>query len=576
MPNKKNKTPSPSRMEIDSGSDMEVDSVLATYLETTDRLTRWRSYFDQLVHVAIQISKSLHAKPVEGQEEIPVETIYSGLIATETSGSSSIQRLEQKLLAEKYSIFRLPACVFYDFLDAVFGMDASNVASSNPTISQREVHMLHVLEKASPKAKEYIGVWIESSYVKDGFDSFTRSFPNYEAAAAEYQNLQKMYASSSLDHLDMGWQIGVERGLRTGSMSLGFTCAMNCVDCLDFLIRHKLIHAEGYDGYGFSWLDGAIRAQKQDVFLYLLDKLEKNQFYNYPSVQHLRFKHTTYDAKMAIFRIVARENWTWAVMHLLGGFIKEGKVKKLPEYIDQPTKALLLRFVDERTAEALRKGGYDLSDVSFPVPAEEQSPFHVVALHNPHGQSIISWLYINTQVEVGAVNFKGKDALQIAASGNRPECIQWLCGHLDPLKIWERPSDGRFLVNEYTGCALELAARNMTNVSVFETMMNCVGDDAFEDFDLPLSLYKAVFAGLYHFTTKSSHIPPAATEAAYEVSILKSNVIKARLTPKWLQSAEMEEAMSCVWRYGFSNLAGSVSSFSNADLDRQAARRNVM
>lgn len=574
MPPKKNKKYSPSRMDIDSESDIDFDSDLNIYLETADRLIRWRSYFDQLVLMAHQISKSIHANPVGTGEEIPVGTIYSALLETETSGSSSIQRLEQKLLAEKYSIYRLPACIFYDFLDAIFGLDASNVASSNPTILQRDVHVLHVLEKSSRKAKEYIDVWVETSYVKDAFDSFTRSFPNYESAAIEYRNVQKLYGSS-LDHRDLSWQMGVERGLQRGSISLGVSCAMNCVDCLDFIIRHELIHAEGYDGNGFSWLEGAIRGRKQDVFIYLIDKLEKKQFFNFHSVHHLRLKQISYDAKMSVFRFVARESWGWAVMYLLWRFIKTKKERRLTEYIDESTKALLLRFVDPATAEALRKGGYNVAGVSFPAPAEEQTAFHVAALHNPH-EHIMSWLLLNSNADVGAQNFKGKDTLQIAASGSNPESIQWLCGHLDPLKIWERPSGGRFLVNEYTGCALELAALNMTNVSVFETMMNCVGDDAFEDLDLPLSLYKAILTGLHDYTTRGSPIPIAATDAAHEVAISKSNVIKARLSSKWLSSLQMEEAMCCVWRYGFSNLAGSMSSFSNADIERQAARRDGM
>ncbi|KAJ5736971.1 uncharacterized protein N7483_002096 [Penicillium malachiteum] len=579
----------PAEMELDSDDRSTPDGAITSLTLTPKRLRRWNSYFNELVEIARELKFGIMVSD-DGKvkrEHDPDNT--DGPVTHELHKTLyNTEKLERKLRAEvqrdiahRYSIFSpcLGLDIFCSLLDRIVGCEIE-IESPNPNLLQRDIHLIHILESASDVANYCVAEWMKCPHVLQAFDSYIRAFPDYEKASAEFTNRLQHWKGATIQDLDtndLDWQLGMGRGLAHGLTSLAFDCASNCAHCLDFLIRHDIIKLQGYDGYGFNWVEAAIRAKNPAVLTYLLEKMSEDEFFNYTNVHHIRLNNHRFTAKMAVLRLVTRTNWEWACELLIKKLIKDRKGKKMAEYVDNPTRALLNRFLSPEIAEKLRKNKFSIANICKRELCEEKTAWHIAALYNPHGDAYMTWLLVNSSHEVAEKNFKGKDTLHIAAAGNNPACIRWLCGQLDPLKVWDRPTDMKSgsksaLLNEYAGCALELAARNMTNLSVFETMVDCVEDEAFEEFELTGYLFKAICYGLRDYMENPAPDSRLSVTQATDIAKSKCEIIMERLPDKWIGSPTFDEVLAIASQCGFVDIAGRMVHFSESIKARAAAR----
>ncbi|KAJ6021076.1 hypothetical protein N7540_006580 [Penicillium herquei] len=556
---------------------------------TPKRLRRWGAYFNELVEIARELKFGIMVSDSDGKikkEHDPANTIGPGVhelhkVLYNTEKLEKQPRdVVQREVAHRYPLFSLDSDTFCRVLDRIIGCEIEEIESSNPNLLQRDVHLIHILESATAGTKYHIEMYMDCLHVKGVFESYIRGFPNCKGASAEFTDRLQHWKGATVqdvDTNDLDWQLGMGRGLPHGRTSLAFDCASNCAHCLDFLIRHDVVKLQGYDGYGFNWVEAAIRAKNPAVLTYLLEKMSNDEFFNYTNIHHIRLGDHRFTAKMAVLRLVTRTNWGWACELLIKKLIKDGKGKKIAEYVDNPTRALLNRFLSPETAEKLRKNKFTIANIYKREGCEEKTSWHIAALYNPHGDAYMNWLLVNSHYGVAENNFKGKNTLFIAAAGNNPACIRWLCGHLDPLKVWDRPTDMKSgskspLFNEYTGCALEIAARNMTNLSVFDAMMDCVEDEAFEEFELTGYLFKAICYGLRDYMENPTLESRLSVTQAADIAKSKCEIIMVRLPHKWLVSPTFDESLAIASRCGFVDIAGRMSNFSESIQARAAAR----
>ncbi|KAJ5710148.1 hypothetical protein N7493_009740 [Penicillium malachiteum] len=584
-------------MEAEVGMEAELDEdqlEWAAGIPSTlrpKRLKRWDAYFNEVVEIARELRFGIMASGPDGKikrEHDPENTLGPGvhelhkvLYNTEKL-ERQVRDMEQREIAHRYPLFSLDGDTFYRVLDRIVGFEAEP-ESSNPNLLQRDIHLIHILESATSGAKECVSAWAQVPWVIKAFESYIRGFTDYKDASEEFMDRVKLWKCASLKDLDMNdldWQLGLGRGLPYGRTSLAFDCASNCAHCLDFLIRHNFVKLQGYDGYGFNWVEAAIRAQNPAVLTYLLEKMSEDEFFNYTNIHHIRVPDPRFTGKMAVLRLATRTNWAFGCDYLINRLIKLGKGKRIAEYVDNPTRALLNRFLNPEVAEKLRKNKFNIATFYKLEPHEQKTSWHTAALYNPHGEAYMNWLQAHARHGPAEPNFKGKNTLHIAAAGNNPACIRWLCKHpaLDPLEVWNRPTDIKSgskspLFNEYTGCALEIAARNMTNLSVFETMMDCVEDEAFEEFELTGYLFKAICFGLRDYMDNPPPDSRLSVTQAADIAKSKCDLIMQRLPDKWIGSSTFDDTLAIASQCGFVDMAAKMVHFSESIKSRAAARR---
>lgn len=400
---------------------------------------------------------------------------------------------------------QIPANILISVLDRLFF-----IGTEYPHLTCSGIHSLHILRSSCKEICDIVHLWLE----RDEVQRFLRRIKNDFLIRGPIQQSRKNADS-----------FGVPR-----ESTLPYETAANCVDCLKFLVEHRLVDIAYYDETGRNYLHAAIDNNNNDCLQYLLDNMtpaevdqttdvDLSRLCGHPLVQ-LAEKRNQRGFEISLHRLLGHYN-------------------PADLFTDNEFKLKLCAFISPEFAEQLF-----VMDLNVGNAKDElgRTSWHAAARGNPYGEDFMIWLLSRAGTEPSIRDHQGNNALMHAAQGNRVTSIQWLCSYVDPMEPWiDVTTQGSQGEPAY---ALRLAAESMEENSpdIFCGIMTRMPRDYFENIHNSVSILKLICDTLAATRQQMAtrHPKPTAThrkewENAWRVSAAKCQKLSSHLEKRIFQ-----------------------------------------
>ncbi|KAJ5129108.1 hypothetical protein N7526_007274 [Penicillium atrosanguineum] len=397
------------------------------------------------------------------------------------------------------SLAQIPANLLISVLDRLFF-----IGTEFPHLTCSGIHSLHFLRSSCRAICVIVHLWLERGEVQ----SFLREIKDNILIRGPMQ-LSRKNADS--------FRVPREN-------TLPYDTAANCVDCLKFLVEHRLVGIEYYDETGRNYLHAAIDNDNNDCLQYLLNNMTPSEVDRTTDINLSRL------CGHPLVQLAEKRNqrgFEIVLLQLLGHY------NPADLFTDDEFKLKLCAFISPEFAEQLFVMDLNVGNAKDELGT---TSWHAAAQGNPRGEDFMIWLLSRAGNEPTIRDHKGNNALMHAAKGNRVTSIQWLCSYVDPMEPWvdvtiQRSQGG-------PAYALRLAAESMEENSpdIFRGIMTRMPRDYFENMDNSISIFKLICDTLAATRRKLAmrHPQPTAAhrkewENAWRVSAAKCQKLSSHL-----------------------------------------------
>jgi hypothetical protein len=318
-----------------------------------------------------------------------------------------------------------------------------------------KIHALHGLLKHPGALKSSVGKWLKRPQTLDRMRALIRSYKDYDEAMAHLSHCTAFPRETDNDPF---------------KTNPAYDAALECSDCLEFLIDWDIVKPSGYDQSGRNWIEAALNGLNMELLTYLVSEVDPKHLLNRRDIREPHENHIL----LSLAGVGAFSQFETVLKRLSRAGL--APVQELRKIFHDAAMHEFCAVAPVSVASALYQHGINIGNVEHQyheLGGQLESSWHIAAAFNPAGPAFMEFLLKFSMLSPDVRNSENMNPLMYAACFDEPASIAWLCKHSDP--TLPRLAGGP------KGYALICAARSshMRSGEIFATILSHLPSDLF-------------------------------------------------------------------------------------------------
>lgn len=281
-------------------------------------------------------------------------------------------------------------------------------------MEETKIHALHGLLKPHGILKHSVEKWLRRPETIQNMKSMIRSYRDYDDASA---------------HVDACTAFPREGDGHPFKTSPSYDSAVQCAECLRFLVDWKIVTITGYDSTGRNWIEAGLNGPNMDLLTYMVTNADPQHILQPRDIRDNHENHIL----LSLVGVGAFSQFEVALNRLRKAGL--ASAERLREIFHDAAMHEFCAVAPPSVAVALYQHGINIGNVEHQhheLGGQLESSWHIAAAFNPAGADFMDFLAKFSMLSAENRNSENMTPLMYAACFNEPASIQWLCEHSDP------------------------------------------------------------------------------------------------------------------------------------------------